>query len=393
MDNTLGPWPFFDGEQTAAVAEVLGSGKVNYWTGTVGREFERDYARYLGRRHAVALANGTVALELALEAFGIGAGDEVVVPSRTYVASASCVVIRDAVPVVADVDRDSQCITAETIAAVLTARTRAVVVVHLAGWPADMDPIMELARQRNLVVIEDCAQAHGAFYKGRPVGSIGHAGAFSFCQDKIMTTGGEGGLLALDDESAWRRAWAFKDIGRSYEAVYEREHAPGFRWLTESFGTNWRMTEIQAVLGRIQLQRLPVWSAARARNAEILRMALEELPVLRLPKLDVGNVHANYKFYAFVRPEKLAPGWSRDRILAEIEAMGLACGVGSCSEIYLEKAFTDRGWRPEARLPVAKELGETSMMFMVHPTITSEQIHWAAQTIRGIALRAAGGSA
>ena len=218
----MSAWPFFDEEQVAAVAEVLASGKVNYWTGTVGREFERDYAQYLGRRYAVALANGTVALELALEAFGIGSGDEVIVPSRTYVATASCAVMRGAVPVVADVDRDSQCITAETIAAVLTPRTRAVVVVHLAGWPADMDPIMALARERNLVVIEDCAQANGAFYKGRPVGSIGHAGAFSFCQDKIMTTGGEGGLLALDDEAAWRRAWAYKDIGRSYAAVYER---------------------------------------------------------------------------------------------------------------------------------------------------------------------------
>jgi len=388
MTFELASWPCFDEEQIDAVAAVLRSGRVNYWTGTNARDFEREYAAYLGRRYSIALANGTVALELALEAFGIGSGDEVIVPARTYVASASCVVMRGAIPVVADVDRDSQCLTAETIAAALSPQTRAVVVVHLAGWPADMDPIMKLARQRNLIVIEDCAQAHGAFYKGRPVGSIGHAGAFSFCQDKIITTGGEGGLLALDDEAAWRRAWAFKDIGRSFEAVYEQEHAPGFRWLTESFGTNWRMTEMQAALGRIQLSRLPEWSARRTHNAGVLRSVLDGLPSLRLPKQPQDDVHAYYNSYAFVRPQALAFGWNRDRILASIEAEGVPCGVGSCSEIYLEKAFTRRGWQPRERLPVAKELGETSMMFMVHPTLTEEQIRWSASTIRGVVLRA-----
>lgn len=354
MSDSFAPWPQFDDEQIEAVAAVLRSGRVNYWTGSIGREFEKQYSAYLGRRHAIALANGTVALELALESFGVGGGDEVIVPARTYVASASCVVMRGAVPVVADVDRDSQCLTAETIAAVLSPKTRAVIVVHLAGWPADMDPIMQFARRHDLVVIEDCAQAHGAFYKGRPVGSIGDAGAFSFCQDKIITTGGEGGLLALDDETAWRKAWAFKDIGRSYEAVYERDHEPGFRWLTESFGTNWRMTEMQAALGCIQMTSLQDWSKQRAANADVLRAALHDLPSLHIPAVPADCWHANYKFYAFVRPECLQPGWNRDRMLAEIESAGVPCGVGSCSEIYLEKAFTDRGWGPVERLPVAK---------------------------------------
>ena len=381
-------WPSFDEEQINAVADVLRSGRVNYWTGTIGREFEREYASYLGRRHAIALANGTVALELALEAFGVGQGDEVVVPARTYVASASCAVMRGAVPVVADVDRDSQCLTAESIEAALTARTRAVIVVHLGGWPADMNPIMDLARRLNLVVIEDCAQAHGAFYKGRPVGSIGHAGAFSFCQDKIITTGGEGGLLALDDDAAWRRAWAFKDIGRSYAAVYERQHPPGFRWLTESFGTNWRMTEMQAAIGRIQLRHLPAWQAARARNASIFRKALTGLSALRIPEVPPADIHAHYRFYVFVRPEHLAPGWSRDRILEEMERDGIPCGVGSCSEIYLERAFRDRGWGPASRLPTARLLGETSLMFLVHPTLTEEAMLSMARGIQRVVLRA-----
>lgn len=384
MPVQFSPWPHFDDEQIEAISAVLRSGRINYWTGSIGREFEREYSAYLGRRHAIAVANGTLALELALEAFGIGAGDEVVVPARTYVASASCAVMRGAVPVIADIDRNSQCLTAETIAAVVTEKTRAVVVVHLAGWPADMDPIMDLARERGLIVIEDCAQAHGAFYKGRPVGSIGHAGAFSFCQDKIITTGGEGGLLALDDEEAWRRAWAFKDIGRSYAAVYERNHPPGFRWFTESFGTNWRMTEMQAAIGRIQLRRLPQWVEQRTRNAAILRQSLEGLRVLRMPQVPLGDVHAHYRFYAFVQPQWLSTGWSRDRILGETEAMGVPCGVGSCPEIYLEKAFVDRGWGPRQRLPVAKGLGETSLMFLVHPTLTVEEMQEAAHVIRTV---------
>ncbi|GAA5163832.1 DegT/DnrJ/EryC1/StrS aminotransferase family protein [Viridibacterium curvum] len=384
-DFCMAPWPQYDEEQVEAASAVLRSGKVNYWTGEEGRQFEREYADYLGRKFAVAVANGTLALELALEAFGIGAGDEVVVPARTYVASASCAVMRGAVPVIADVDRDSQLITAESIAAVLTPRTRAVVVVHLAGWPCEMDEIMALAAQRNLIVIEDCAQAHGAFYKGRPVGSLGHAGAFSFCQDKIMTTGGEGGLLALDDETAWRRAWAYKDIGRSYEAVFEREHAPGFRWLTESFGTNWRLTEMQSALGRIQLRRLPQWRAQRAANAAVLIESLSQLPVFRIPQPAAHCEHAWYKFYLFVERDCLAPGWSRDRLMAEIEAAGVPCSVGSCSEIYLEKAFTDRAWGPEAPLPGARELGETSLCLLLHPTLDSTAMHEMAQRVSSIA--------
>lgn len=379
-----GPWPHFEEEEIAAVTAVLRSGKVNYWTGEECRAFEREYAQATQRRHAVALANGTLALELALMAFGIGEGDEVITASRTYVASASCAVMRGAVPVVADVDADSQCVTAETLRAALTPRTKAIVAVHLAGWPCAMDEIMALAAERNLIVIEDCAQAHGATWRGKPVGAFGHAAAFSFCQDKIITTGGEGGMLALDDEEAWKRAWAYKDIGRSYEAVYHRKHAPGFRWLTESFGTNWRMTEMQAAIGRLQLAKLPRWSEQRRANAMLLARGFADIAALRVPLPPAHAGHAFYKFYAFVRPAELAAGWSRDRIMAELNERGVPCTVGSCSEIYLEKAFTDRGWGPAARLPVARELGDTSLMFMVHPTLPREALEATVAAMRQV---------
>jgi dTDP-4-amino-4,6-dideoxygalactose transaminase len=411
LNTTFSPWPSFTPEEADAVHRVVMSNKVNYWTGTETREFEKEFAAWCGTAHAVALANGTLALDVALKALGIGPGDEVVVTPRTFIASISCVVNAGAVPVFADVEADSGNVSARTIAAVLSPRTRAVVCVHLAGWPCDMDPIMALAAQHDLKVIEDCAQAHGAHYKGRPVGSIGHVGAWSFCQDKIMTTGGEGGMVTTNDEALWRAMWSFKDHGKSYEAVYERQHAPGFRWLHESFGTNWRMLQMQAVLGRIQLARMTEWAAARKRNAEAIWAACSEFAALRVPALGCsgcggdgarvesgmsggstrcarkdspGCEHAHYKCYAYVQPERLAPGWSRDRIIEAINAEGVPCYQGSCSEVYLEKAFDGTGWRPAERLPVARELGETSIMFLVHPTLTQAEVDKTCEVVRRV---------
>jgi dTDP-4-amino-4,6-dideoxygalactose transaminase len=362
-------WPSFAADEMDVVARVLASGKVNYWTGEEGRRFEEEFSLYAGCKYGVAVANGTVALELALYALGIGPGDEVITSPRTFIASASCAVMRGVRPVFADVDRDSQNITAASIRAVLSPRTRAILPVHLAGWPCDMDPILELAREHGLKVIEDCAQAHGATYKGRPVGSMGDAAAFSFCQDKIMTTGGEGGMLTTNDEAIWQRAWSFKDHGKSYDAVYVREHPAGYRWLHESFGTNWRLTEMQSALGRVLLKKLGGFVEARKRNAAILTEAFSAIPGLRVTVPPPKCSHSYYKYYAFVCPEQLRDGWTRDRIMTAIAAEGIPCFTGSCSEIYLERAFP-ADLRPAYRLEAAKELGETSLMFLVHPTLS-----------------------
>lgn len=386
LNTPFSPWPSFTMEEAEAVRHVLLSNRVNYWTGTECREFEKEFSAWAGTKYAVALSNGTLALDVALKALGIGPGDEVVVTPRTFIASVSCVVNAGATPVFADVDPDSGNLSAATIQRVLTPRTRAVICVHLAGWPCDMDPIMALAAQHGLKVIEDCAQAHGARYKGRSVGSIGDVGAWSFCQDKIMTTGGEGGIVTTNDESLWRSMWSFKDHGKSYSAVYERQHPPGFRWLHESFGTNWRMLEMQAVIGRIQLRRMGEWTQQRTANVQLLSRVLEahagpngpiRLPVLREP----NSVHAQYKFYAYVRPQCLAAGWSRDAIIEAVNHRGVPCYQGSCSEVYLEKAFDGTGWRPSERLPIARELGETSVMLLVHPTLTNEEMHKAASVV------------
>ena len=374
LNTPFSPWPSFTQEESDAISRVLLSNKVNYWTGQECREFEKEFASFADTKHAIAVSNGTLALDLALVGLGIGPGDEVVVTPRTFLASVSCIVTAGAIPVFADVDRDTQNITAESIRAVLSPRTKAIICVHLAGMPCDMDPIMALAKEHGLYVIEDCAQAHGATYKGCSVGSIGHVGAWSFCQDKIMTTGGEGGMVTTNDPALWSRMWSYKDHGKSWEAVYERQHPPGFRWLHESFGTNWRMTELQAVIGRIQLHRMPVWRAERLRNAYQIWRAATNLRGLRVPAIPEWAGHGAYKCYVFVEPDKLKPGWNRDRIMNEINQRGVPCFSGSCSEVYLEKAFDGTGWRPAERLPVAQELGETSLMFLVHPGLEGEQM-------------------
>jgi len=382
LNTQFSSWPAFDEEVADMVRNVLLSNKVNYWTGDECRKFEKEFAEFSNSKYAVALGNGTLALDIALKALNIADGDEVIVTSRTFIASISSIVNAGAVPVFADVDLSSQNITPESIRPALSDKTKAIVCVHLAGWPCDMDEIMAIANEYGLYVVEDCAQAHGAQYKGKSVGSIGHIGCWSFCQDKIMTTGGEGGMVTTNDKSLWRKMWAYKDHGKSYKAVYEREHPEGFRWLHESFGTNWRMTEIQAAIGRIQLKRMSDWHKKRLSNANRIWSSAKQCEGLRVPTIPDHIEHAAYKCYVF------AEGGIeiRDKIIREINEQGVPCYSGSCSEVYLEKAFDNTGFRPKERLPNAKELGETSLMFLVHPTLTKEEVQKTCDVLTEVAL-------
>lgn len=374
LNSPFSPWPSFTEEEASAVSRILLSGKVNYWTGDVTRSFEKQFAAYTGSAYGIALANGTVSLDLIFAALGVGAGDEVIVTPRTFLASASSIVTAGAIPVFVDVDRDTQNIRPECVAQAVTAKTKAILAVHLAGWACEMDELSAIADEHGLYLIEDCAQSHGGRYKGKSTGSLGIAGAWSFCQDKIMSTGGEGGIVTTSDEDLWSRMWSYKDHGKSWNAIYNREHKPGFRWLHESFGTNWRMMEMQGAIGAIQLGRMPQWTASRQRNANAIWKTARSLDGLRAPVVPDYIEHACYKCYVFVEPEQLKSGWNRDRIIAEISARDVPVMAGSCSEVYLEKAFDGTGFRPEGGLPVARELGETSLMFMVHPTLSEQEV-------------------
>lgn len=387
LNTAFEPWPSFTQQEADAVSRVLLSNKVNYWTGQECREFEKEFAQFAETKYAVALANGTVALDVALKALGIGAGDDVIVTSRTFLASASSIVTAGANPIFADVELDSQNISAQTIEAVLTPNTKAIICVHLAGWMCDMDPIMQLAADKGLYVIEDCAQAHGAKYKGKSAGSIGHVAAWSFCQDKIMTTGGEGGMVTTNDEELWKKMWSYKDHGKNFDSIYNKQHPPGFRWLHDSFGTNWRMMEMQAVIGRIQLKMMPEWTAKRMANMEKIYAAFADSPYFSVHRPSDEYVHAAYKCYVQVNTDRLPEGWSRDRIMAEMNALGVPCFSGSCSEVYLEHAFDGTAWRPTQRLQNAQKLGETSLMFLVHPTLTENNIQTTESAIQQIISR------
>ncbi|WP_427845854.1 DegT/DnrJ/EryC1/StrS family aminotransferase [Acinetobacter baumannii] len=384
LNTAFEPWPSFTTEEADAVKNVLLSNKVNYWTGQECRIFEKEFAEFSDTKYAVALANGTVALDVALKALDIGAGDDVIVTSRTFLASASSIVTAGANPVFADVELDSQNISRRTIEAVITPNTKAIICVHLAGWMCDMDPIMQLAAEHGIYVIEDCAQAHGAKYKGKAAGSIGHIAAWSFCQDKIMTTGGEGGMVTTNDEALWKKMWSYKDHGKSYDSIYNKQHPPGFRWLHDTFGTNWRMMEMQAVIGRIQLTRMAEWTKKRTENAEKILKAFDGSPFFNVHTPSVDYVHAYYKCYVQVNLEALPDGWSRDRIMQDINSQEVPCFSGSCSEVYLEHAFDGTPWRPKKRLENAQKLGETSLMFLVHPTLSQDSIEKTILAINAV---------
>jgi dTDP-4-amino-4,6-dideoxygalactose transaminase len=381
LNTKFSSWPAFTDEEADAVRDVVISNKINYWTGDECKKFEKEFASWSESKYAVALGNGTLALDLALKVLNIGDGDEVIVTSRTFIASVSAIINVGATPIFADVDLDSQNITLEFVRKQITKKTKAILCVHLAGWPCEMDGIMSLSKEFGIYVVEDCAQAHGAKYKDKSVGSIGHIGCWSFCQDKIMTTGGEGGMVTTNDESLWREMWAYKDHGKSYEAVYEQEHPKGFRWLHESFGMNYRMTEMQAAIGRIQVRRMPIWHVKRLSNANKIWDSARQCKGLRVPSMRDYFEHAAYKCYVFVKTKQLKSDWSRDRIINEINGLGVPCRSGSCSEVYLEKAFDGTEFKPKERLHNAKELGETSLMFQVHPTLSDSEIQQTCNAI------------
>lgn len=382
---SLSPWPVFEADEIQQVEEILLSGRVNQWTGDQVVKFNEEFANWCGVDFAIGLANGTLALEAALRACGVGVGDEVIVTPRTFIASASSVNIIGATPVFCDVDRVSGNVTADTIAPHITSRTKAIIAVHLAGWPCEMAAIMDMARSCGIYVIEDCAQAHGGMHQGRRLGGWGHVAAWSFCQDKIMSTGGEGGAVTTNDSSLWSEMWAYKDHGKSF--VKTRDPAPpsGFRWLHDSIGSNSRMMEIQAAIGRLQLRKMERWHIGRTKNASMLHDAvLSAGDVARSHRTGELDVHAYYRFYAYVNPIALADGWCRNRIISRAGELGLPLFQGTCPEVYLERAFDLAPGRPPERLPVARELGETSLMALVHPTITEIEMGRCAQILKQV---------
>ena len=384
----LAPWPFFDSKQIQISSKILQSGKVNTWTGPETRKFEEEFSTWCGTKYSLAISNGTLALMAVYSALDLKAEDEIITTPRTFIATSSSAMFLGAKIVFADVDLNSGNITADLVEPLITDKTKAITVVHIAGWPAQMDEICKLANKYNLFVIEDCSQAHGASINGKMVGSFGDISVWSFCQDKIISTAGEGGMITTSNKVLWQRIWSLRDHGKSYEKVFEKKDDNGFKWLHEEIGLNMRMTEIQSAIGRYQLKKLDQWRVKREKNVSIMVDFLKDLEILRIPLPNKEVQHAWYKLYGYLISEKLSNGWNRERILGEIDKQGYPALSGGCSEIYLEKCFEKYGMQPQRRLKNAKLLGETSLMFLVHPTISENEMSSYASAIRSILIKA-----
>ena len=380
MDSLL--WPQYTQDEIDAVVRVLKTGRTNQWSGQEVFEFEKEFAEYLGIDYCIAVSNGSIALELACMALGISLGDEVIVPARTFIASASSVVVRNGVPIFADVDLGSQNISPESIERLITDKTKAILCVHHAGCPCDMDRISDIAAKNRLYVIEDCAQATGTMYKNRKVGTFGDIGCFSFCQDKIMSTGGEGGMVATSSTVLWQKMWSLKDHGRNYEKIKNLKPKTSFPYLCDSIGSNYRMTEMQAAIGRIKLKKIDDWIKQRRRTAKMYDACFIQYPFFFVPEYSIDFYHSFYEYYIFVKPDKLPDSWSSEKILLELQKTGIPCNRGSCPEIYLEDAFemykypdgSMKNLRPLKRLENAKRLGENSIKILVHPGYSTKEI-------------------
>ena len=377
-------WPFYTSKDVREVSKVLKSNNVNYWTGFEGKKFEKEFASYIKSKYAIAVSNGTVALELALHAINIRENDEVIVTPRSYIASVSCVVNKRAIPVFADIDLCSQNILPSSIEKKITNKTKAIICVHLAGWPCEMDEINKIAKKRNLVVIEDCSQAHGAKYKDKFVGSLGDIGTFSFCNDKIMNTLGEGGIITTSSKKYWKRIWEYKDHGRDWYKSNLKYNDNKFKWIVNSFGSNYRLTEAQSLVGRIQLRKLNKWIDIRNKNAKEIEKTCFKFNFIRKIKRPKYVKHAFYRYYIFVENNKLDKRWDRDKIISELKKLDVKCFQGSCPEIYLEKPFNKKIYKPNKRLVNAKKLGELGIAFLVHPTITKKELLKTCKSIEKV---------
>ena len=301
VQDPLPSWPSFDEAAIRAVDETLRSGKVNYWTGKRGMEFERRFADWQGSRYAISTTNGTSALHVALTALGIGPGDEVIVPSYTFIASSFSIVQAGAIPRFADVNLADHCLSVESAEALVTARTKAVMPVHLYGNVADMDAINAFAKRHNLFVIEDNAEAFGGVYKGKKTGTLSDIAGCSFCQSKTFTTGGEGGMVTTDNEDLAWLARSFRDHGYDVkDRLNLLELEQKLSYIHNMVGWNYRMTEMQSAIGLAELDRIDTWNMPRRkRNAHIIMDILADEPLVKYRPIDTPERQNGWFVMAF----------------------------------------------------------------------------------------------
>jgi len=378
------------------IKSILSSGKVNYWNGNEGKKFEREFSNYIGNKYSVAVSNGSVALEIALKTLGLKKKDQVIVSSRSFVISASCVLNLGLKPVFADVDHNGN-LNINTIKKAYNSNVKAIIIVHLNGLACDLQPIVKFVKKNKIFLIEDCSQAHGAVYQNKKVGSFGDISTWSFCTDKIISTGGEGGLISTNKKKLWLKSWSLKDHGKNYMSCFFKKHKTGFKWLHDNLGSNHRMTEIQAYLGREQLKTLDKNINIRNLIANLyldgLKNYYQKFDVLIKPnfkcqscplKKNIENcnkcVHSFYRLNLFVNKKKI----NQIKLVELLNKKMIDCSIGACPEIYREKIFKKYKLSPKKRLSNAKLLGETSIVFPINPQKSLNKVNLEIMYIKKI---------
>jgi len=386
----------YDQKQIKKVSQVLKKNKTNYWTGNECRKFEKEFSNYHGIKYSVTVSNGSVALELALKALNLKKTDLVIVTPRSFVISASCVLNLGLKPVFADVG-DNGNLSIEGIKKAYNRNVKAIIIVHLNGLPCDLDPILKFVKKNKLYLIEDCSQAHGAIYKGKKVGSFGDVSTWSFCQDKIISTGGEGGMISTNSQKLWLKIWSLKDHGKNHNSVFFKKHKVGFRWLHDDLGSNYRMTEMQAAIGREQLKLLNQNLRKRNLIANLYLKGLREYynkfnilkkPVLKCASCPLKNkirkcnkcLSAYYRLNLFVNTNEL----NQIKLIELLNKNRIDCSVGSCPEIYREKLFKKNKFYSKLKLANANLLGKSSIMFPVNPNKSISLVKKEIKKIRKI---------
>jgi len=393
-------WPHYTQSEAEIIKQVLLSNKVNYWTGTETRKFEIEFKHTIRCRYTIAVSNHDAAFDLALLGLDIQSGDEVILSPLTDFYSINSLVAIGATPIFADVCPQTNNITHETVAEVISAQTKAVVCLHYAGLPCDMDPILDLAFSKNLSVVEDCSQALGAQYKGHPVGSLGDISYFSFSDDAIVTTAGEGGMVATNKFQFWDRMRAHKDGGKSFDKMTYLMPIND-KLVHDRFGTNLRMTELQGAIGRLQLKNIKRWNVKRNAYLTSIWKTVSAIDGLFAPldshssnvlagDLQDQIIHGGYKCIVLVDPLTLNPGWDRDAIVEELQELGVPCYSAKYEEVYHQTAVKEARLCPAEILHGAQYFSEHGILFDVHPALSIKDVDKICRDIKAIMQYASG---
>ena len=368
-------WPHFTRNEIDNVVRILKSGKVNYLNGKEGLKFEKNFSKFTGSKYSIAISNGTNALELVLKAINLKPKDHVIVTSKSFIASASCVVSVGAVPVFADIDINSQNISIDFIKKIINKKTKAIICVHLGGWPCDMKNLVKICKKNKIKLIEDCSQAHGAKIKNKSVGTFGDFGTWSFCNDKIISTGGEGGMITTNSYKNYQNIWSLKDHGKNKKKYFNISSNYSFRYLHDNFGSNFRLTEMQSAIGNTQLLLLKERLKIRKKNANQYMKNLKNCRSIIIPNIPKEITHSFYRLYLRLDFKFIKKNWNKDQIINRLNKIGFDCSEGSCSEIYNELCFRNSKYKVKNRLQNSSELSKTSFALKVDHTISISTIN------------------